>query len=88
MYVLNLQAFDIVSMEEIAKDYIWKATTALISIYVFFISERFLKFFLKAREVRYHLFVWTIFNLAVLGVNKVKYLHCVPLFLLPPNKKT
>ena len=49
---MNFQAFDIVSMEEIGTDYIWKAATALFSIYVFFVSERFLKFFLKAREVQ------------------------------------
>ena len=49
---MNFQAFDIVSMEEIGTDYIWKSATALFSIYVFFVSERFLKFFLKSREVQ------------------------------------
>lgn len=50
--MLIFQAFDIVSIEEIGKDYIWKAACSLFAIYFFFVSERFLKIFLKAREVR------------------------------------
>lgn len=50
LLVLLPEAFDIVSIEELSEDYVWKAATALFSIYVFFISERFLKFFLKSRE--------------------------------------
>lgn len=50
LLVLIPEAFDIVSMEEIGDDYIWKAATALISIYVFFVSERLLKFALQAKE--------------------------------------
>jgi hypothetical protein len=45
------QAFDIVELEEIGKDYIWKSATALVSIYVFFVSERMLKFALQSKEV-------------------------------------
>ncbi|KAL8618986.1 hypothetical protein ACOMHN_018369 [Nucella lapillus] len=52
LLILLPEAFDIVSMEELGDDYIWKAATALFSIYVFFVSERFLKFLLKSREVK------------------------------------
>ncbi|KAK7098132.1 metal cation symporter ZIP14-like isoform X2 [Littorina saxatilis] len=52
LLVLIPEAFDIVSMEEIGTDYIWKSATALFSIYVFYISERFLKFFLKSKELK------------------------------------
>lgn len=52
LLVLLPEAFDIVSIEEIGDDYIWKGFTALLSIYVFFISERFLKFALQAKEPR------------------------------------
>lgn len=46
-----VQAFHIASCEHLAEDYIWKAATALISIYVFFTSERLLKCLLRGKEV-------------------------------------
>nr|KAG5693294.1 hypothetical protein BaRGS_011615 [Batillaria attramentaria] len=52
LLVLIPEAFDIVSDPELASDYIWKSATALGSIYVFFVSERLLKFLLKARELK------------------------------------
>ncbi|XP_076471941.1 metal cation symporter ZIP14-like isoform X2 [Babylonia areolata] len=52
LLVLIPEAFDIVSIEELSGDYIWKSATALFSIYVFFVSERFLKFLLKSRETK------------------------------------
>ncbi|KAK0051268.1 zinc transporter ZIP14 [Biomphalaria pfeifferi] len=43
LLVLIPEAFDIMSVEEMGNDYIWKASVAIISIYVFFSLERILK---------------------------------------------
>ncbi|XP_041366659.1 metal cation symporter ZIP8-like [Gigantopelta aegis] len=41
--VLIPEAFDIMKCPEQAHDYLWKAGTAVVSIYVFYLSERFIK---------------------------------------------
>ncbi|XP_025087060.1 zinc transporter ZIP8-like [Pomacea canaliculata] len=51
LLVLIPEAFHIASCEHLAEDYIWKAATALISIYVFFTSERLLKCLLRGKEL-------------------------------------
>ncbi|ESO95506.1 hypothetical protein LOTGIDRAFT_117194, partial [Lottia gigantea] len=43
LLVLLPEAFDIMSCEELADDYLWKAATAMAGIYIFYMSERILK---------------------------------------------
>lgn len=47
----SCQAFNLMSCPDIKHSYIWKSVTTLVSIYIFFMSERILKCFLRDREV-------------------------------------
>ncbi|GFR70775.1 zinc transporter ZIP14 [Elysia marginata] len=50
LLVLIPEAFDLMSVEELADAYVWKATCAILSIFTFFSSERLLKTFLISRK--------------------------------------
>ncbi|CAL1543498.1 unnamed protein product [Lymnaea stagnalis] len=43
LLVLIPEAFDLMSIEELGKDYLWKASAAVLSIFIFFSLERVLK---------------------------------------------
>ncbi|XP_059146142.1 metal cation symporter ZIP14-like, partial [Physella acuta] len=51
LLVLLPESFDIIAIEELGNAYIWKASVAIISIYVFFSLERILKTVLYKRKL-------------------------------------